>query len=149
MGKGDVDGAGKKEEFQSQHGVEEGETFGPWVLVTQKRKPSMQSVKDSLGFPFRCSRPKPKVTQETNPFILALGPTKVDFHSREGKRKPINNLESFVACVDHMIELVACDKQRFMLQKQKDKHLSQNLKSKKKSRELPTWKGKDSGAPLV
>ena len=48
MGKGDVDGAGKKEEFQSQHGVEEGETFGSWVLVTQKRKPSMQSVKDKV-----------------------------------------------------------------------------------------------------
>jgi len=42
VGKGDVDGAGKKEEFQSQFGAEEGETFGLWVLVTQKRKPSLQ-----------------------------------------------------------------------------------------------------------
>ena len=74
MGKGDVDGAGKKEEFQSQHGVEEGETFGSWVLVTQKRKPSMQSVKDSLGFPFRCSRPKPKGNPGDQSLYFSFGP---------------------------------------------------------------------------
>ncbi|KAL0013187.1 hypothetical protein SO802_000256 [Lithocarpus litseifolius] len=45
-GKDDGDGAGKKEEFQSKLGAEEGEAFGPWVLVTRKRKPSLKPVKD-------------------------------------------------------------------------------------------------------
>ena len=45
-GKDDGDGAGKKEEFQSKPGAKEGEAFGPWVLVTRKRKQSLKPVKD-------------------------------------------------------------------------------------------------------
>nr|POF20431.1 uncharacterized protein CFP56_46865 [Quercus suber] len=149
-GNDDVDGAGKEEKSQNQPSTEEGKAFGPWVLVTRKRKPSLQSVKDKLQAPhFGAKGPSPRTTKETNPFISALGPTKADFYSKEGQRKPIDNTESSGASVERMTESVAHEKQRPMSQKQKDRSLSQTLKSKKKSRELLTRKGKDLGNPLV
>lgn len=71
-GKDDGDGAGKKEEFQSKPGPKEGKAFGPWVLVTQKRKQSLKPVKDKaqtshLG----ALNPSRREPQETNPFISA------------------------------------------------------------------------------
>lgn len=71
-GKDDGDGVGKEEEFQSKPGAKEGEAFGPWVLVTQKRKQSLKPVKDKaqtshLGV----LNPSPREPQETNPFISA------------------------------------------------------------------------------
>lgn len=70
-GKDDGDGAGK-EEFQSKPSAKEGEAFGLWVLVTQKRKQSLKPVKDKaqtshLG----ALNPSPREPQETNPFISA------------------------------------------------------------------------------
>lgn len=85
-GNGNGDDVGKKDEFQSQPDAEEGEAFGPWVLVTQKRKPSLKPVKDKTQTSHLGSlNLSPRESHETNPFISALGPMKVDIHSKEGK----------------------------------------------------------------
>nr|POE58809.1 hypothetical protein CFP56_49026 [Quercus suber] len=122
-GKNDGDGARKSEEFQSQPGAKEGEAFVPWVLVSRRRKPSLKPVKDKaqtshLG----ATNLSPRDSLETNPFISALGLTKVDTPSKEGKRQPIGTPDSNVTRVDHMIEPVSRDNLRHMLQMQKDKH---------------------------
>lgn len=73
----------------------------------------------------------------------------MDSHNTQGKRKPMGIPDSTIACADRMTEPMSRDKLRPMLQMQKDKHLAQNLRSKKKSRELPTRKGNNLGSPLV
>lgn len=82
----DGDGVGKSEEFQSQPGAKEGEAFVPWVLVSRRREPSLKPVKDKaqtshLG----ATNLSPRDSLETNPFFSALGLTKVDNPSKEGK----------------------------------------------------------------
>ncbi|KAF3952303.1 hypothetical protein CMV_022125 [Castanea mollissima] len=149
-GEDDDDGAGKKEESQSKPVAEKGEAFGPWVLVTQKRKQNLKPVKDKAQTsPLGALNPSPRKSQETNPFFSTLGPTIVDSHSTQGKRKPMGIPDSSFTCADRVTDLVSRDNPRHVLQTQKDKNSAQNLRSKKKSRELPIRKGSSLRSPLV
>ena len=119
-------------------------------MVTRKRQPNLKPAKDKvqathLGSPNLGQRE----SHDTNPFISTLGPIKFRTSSKEGKRKPITIPNSNVIRADLTIEPMSSEKLRLVLSTLNDKSLAQSLKTRKKGRELPTWKGNNKKSPLV